>query len=313
VEILLWFQKQVEESSEMERLSTRYFKRLGLDRVEMDSLLPLQKLQIICEAHVENIPFENLSQHGVGEPVSLQLEKLANKLLDRRRGGFCFELNGLLAELLLEMGYHVVRVPAYVYQGGTYVENASHLFLIVTVVIDPEKEETTKYLVDVGFGEPAIHPLRYEFDAIQSTPEGMVSRIVQEGNENSVLEWLDAKTGAFVPRFKFQDADASTDATGPALFEFQDNLKTVFHPDSAFEQKIIVCRIDRFVKRTVAGNRIKITGPPRFDQNSVPVLQEIRDEDAVRSVLESNFGIPMKETEGLSLSKSLESPSEMWM
>jgi N-hydroxyarylamine O-acetyltransferase len=299
-------------SAGMENLSTRYFKRLGLDRDKLNSLSSLQRLETICEAHVKTIPFENLSQHGVGEPVSLDTTMIADKLFDRLRGGFCFELNGMLAELLLELGYNVVRVPAHVYTGDGYMEVASHMFLMVTLYNDLNKEESTRYLVDVGFGEPSIHPLRYDFDSVQVTPEGMTSRIVTNG-DSSVLEWLEVKTGAFVPRFKFKHTDALIDGKGPALVDFQDNLMSVYHPNSSFERKIIVCCIDRLVKRTVAGNRVKITGPPRFDKRTIPVVQEIGDEDAVRAVLDSDFGIPLEETEGLTLSKSLQSPSNLWM
>jgi hypothetical protein len=193
-------------SAGMENLSTRYFKRLGLDRDKLISLSSLQRLETICEAHVKTIPFENLSQHGVGEPVSLDTTMIADKLFDRLRGGFCFELNGLLAELLLELGYNVVRVPAHVYTGDGYTEVASHMFLMVTLNNNLNKEKSTRYLVDVGFGEPSIHPLRYDFDSVQVTPEGMTSRIVPNG-DSSVLEWLDVKTGAFVPRFKFKHTD----------------------------------------------------------------------------------------------------------
>jgi hypothetical protein len=140
----------------------------------------------------------------------------------------------------------------------------------------------------------------------------MTSRIVTNG-DSSVLEWLEVKTGAFVPRFKFKHTDALIDGKGPALVDFQDNLMSVYHPNSSFERKIIVCCIDRLVKRTVAGNRVKITGPPRFDKRTIPVVQEIGDEDAVRAVLDSDFGIPLEETEGLTLSKSLQSPSNLWM
>jgi DNA replicative helicase MCM subunit Mcm2 (Cdc46/Mcm family) len=103
------------------------------------------------------------------------------------------------------------------------------------------------------------------------------------------------------------------DGKGPALVDFQDNLMSVYHPNSSFERKIIVCCIDRLVKRTVAGNKVKITGPPRFDKTTIPVVQEIGDKDAVRAVLDSDFGIPLEETEGLTLSKSLQSPSNLWM
>ena len=295
-------------------LVTKYFERLGLNPLELEGFSRLERLQAICAAHLERIPFENLSQHGVGEPVSLDVEKLANKILDRNRGGFCFELNGLLAELLLELEYKLVRVAAHVYNGDGYMEDASHLFLMVTLPADdPGKKSETMYLVDVGFGEPAIHPLRYEFNTAQSTPEGMVSRFVKTGYDVA-LEWRDVKTDMFVPRFKFKATDATMEGPGPHLVDFHDNLMTVYHPQSPFEQKVILCRVNVSLKVTVAGNRIKITGLPRFDKNLAPVMvQELGDVHNVRAVLDSDFGIPLHETEGLLLTKSLKSPHEVWM
>jgi N-hydroxyarylamine O-acetyltransferase len=315
--ILRWFQNQVERAVNPKRrkegmaLSCRYFKRLGLSQDRIDQSPTLAMLQAICEAHLENIPFENLSQHGLSEPASVNVDQIANKILGRHRGGFCFELNGLLAELLTELGYKLVRVIAHVYKNGGYIEDATHLFLMVTVADPKRNNEEAKFLVDVGMGEPPIHPLRYDFDAPQCTPEGMVSRFVKIGGDVA-LEWLDIQSGNFVPRYKFKAEDASIEGAGPAFGDFAENLKKVHYPDSIFEQKLVVCSLTRSQKKTLAGNRLKITGPPRFDKDVFPSVKELGDVDDVRAVLMSEFGIPLDETDELQLTKSLKSSPELW-
>jgi N-acetyltransferase len=177
-----------------------YLRRLGLD----DAVVPhnntptVAALAAITEAHVGRIPFENLSQHGgSGGPQTLHIETIADKVLRRQRGGFCLELNALLAEWLLLLGYQVKRVPAIIYADKTigFRNTPTHLFLLVTCPPAAkndnnnksnhtedgggEDDETTaeEWFVDVAFGEPSIHPLQYVMGLVQTTPEGMESRL----------------------------------------------------------------------------------------------------------------------------------------
>jgi hypothetical protein len=90
-----------------------YLDRLGLPRSA--AALP-EALRTLHLAHLEQIPFENLSV-ALGEPVDLDLEVLAAKVLGRGRGGFCYELNGLFAHLLTALGYRVTLLAARVWTG----------------------------------------------------------------------------------------------------------------------------------------------------------------------------------------------------
>lgn len=83
-------------------LTTRYFNRLDLDPSKLDSQPSINKLRSVREAHLSKIPFENLSQHGCSHSAVLDIKKLAHTILDRRRGSFCYELNGLFAEFLTQ-------------------------------------------------------------------------------------------------------------------------------------------------------------------------------------------------------------------
>jgi N-hydroxyarylamine O-acetyltransferase len=73
----------------------------------------IEGLRRLHTAHLERIPFENLSIH-LGEPIALEPEALVAKIVDRRRGGFCYELNGAFATLLRSLGFDVTLLAARV-------------------------------------------------------------------------------------------------------------------------------------------------------------------------------------------------------
>src|ERR1700756_3438129 len=81
-------------------------------------------------AHQMSVPFENLSIH-LGEPIRLAEADLLAKVVARRRGGFCYELNGAFALLLSALGFEVERVAARVYGGTTLGPPFDHMALVV--------------------------------------------------------------------------------------------------------------------------------------------------------------------------------------
>ena len=124
-----------------------------LDRINYDGPLEptaeaLRRLQV---AHLLTVPFENLSIH-VGEPIVLDDQALFRKIVSRRRGGFCYELNGLFAALLRTMGFQVVMLSAQVANtDGHFSPDFDHMALMVTI--------DEPWLVDVGFGDSFVEPL----------------------------------------------------------------------------------------------------------------------------------------------------------
>jgi N-hydroxyarylamine O-acetyltransferase len=85
-----------------------YLARMG---VQGPVALDAGALRDLHRAHLMAVPFENLSIH-LGEPISLDEADLIGKIAGRRRGGFCYELNGAFASLLERLGAHVRRVSA---------------------------------------------------------------------------------------------------------------------------------------------------------------------------------------------------------
>jgi N-hydroxyarylamine O-acetyltransferase len=128
-----------------------YLARLGLppDAAATADRETLARLQ---RAHVTTVPFETFAVAGYpfddrsGEGVDLSLPVLYEKVVERRRGGFCFELNGLFGWLLAAVGFDVTRVAARMLDAVTVPAN--HHPLVVHL--------DRPYLVDVGMGAPML-------------------------------------------------------------------------------------------------------------------------------------------------------------
>ena len=143
-----------------------YLRRVG---VAGPPPAPSRKaLEVLVAGHTRSIPYENLDPL-LGRPVAdLRTAPLVDKLVHRRRGGYCYEQNGLLAAALLALGYEVFALTGRVV--WTQPDDApprarTHAALVVTVPPGPER-----YLVDVGFGGQTLpSPIRFDEVAAQET------------------------------------------------------------------------------------------------------------------------------------------------
>ena len=303
---------------------TKYLQRLNLNPEDFTQPT-IEKLCLIQEAHLRYIPFENLSQHGCAHPATISnLAATATKVLEEHRGGFCLEVNGLLAELLVQLGYNVCRVPAYVFVNNEKFRDVpSHIILIVSCTNETSTStDSSLWLVDVGFGEPAIHPLRYDImdESVQITPDGMHSKIgTSEDGTDVILYWWHAPMNDWVPRLTWNYAASMLmHHEGPPLSAFLNELNTTLDETSIFAQKMICCRVTRDHKYTVAGNKFKITGPPRFPKmDAVPVvvpvvIREIQSDHELQTILLEYFDIPIDATSGITLEKSMAADAQIW-
>ncbi len=125
-------------------------------------------------AHLYAVPFENLDIH-LGRKIVLAEEKFFDKIVNQRRGGFCYELNGLFAALLRELGFDVTLLAAGVWntEHERFDPEFDHLCLLVQL------EE--RWLADVGFGETFREPLRFA-DPNDQVQSGKAYRIVRDGD-----------------------------------------------------------------------------------------------------------------------------------
>ncbi len=141
-------------------LST-YLGRIGLNEIRPDAA----GLRALQQAHMRAVPFENFDPL-LGKVPLLGLPELFAKIVEERRGGYCFEQNGLFGEALKSAGFVVSRRLARVRMRMGVDGGRSHLALIV-------KAENRRFLADAGFGGPGpLAPLELDFDRVQRVSNG---------------------------------------------------------------------------------------------------------------------------------------------
>lgn len=121
-----------------------YLQRIGFS---WDGGVGLKTLDGLIESHQCQVPFENLDLYPVYHPILLDAESLWDKIVRRRRGGYCFELNGLFMLLLRSLGFDACSCMGRVAANREVLGALSHRVTLVRL-------EGKQYLVDVGFGGP---------------------------------------------------------------------------------------------------------------------------------------------------------------
>jgi N-hydroxyarylamine O-acetyltransferase len=190
-----------------------YLRRIGLSAAPAADLDGLRALHF---AHATTIPFENLDIQ-MGLPIRLDLPSLQDKLVRRRRGGYCFEHNTLFLAVLEAAGFEAVPCEARVRLGTQEVLPRTHMLLLVSL-------EATRWLCDVGFGgEGLLQPVPMDGEAhgqFQNTyrvaREGAL-RVLQSFHHGA---WEDLY--AFVPEPRY-----------PVDFELANHYVST-HPESRF-------------------------------------------------------------------------------
>jgi N-hydroxyarylamine O-acetyltransferase len=139
-----------------------YLARIGYDGPRDPSAAALRALH---ERHLCSVPFENLDIH-LGRAIVPEETRIVDKVVTRRRGGFCYELNGAFAALLRALGFDVTMLSARVARAdGSESPEFDHMTLLVRI-------DGTRWLADVGFGECFLHPLRLDEPGEQRDPAG---------------------------------------------------------------------------------------------------------------------------------------------
>lgn len=160
-----------------------YLERINYHGSLTPTAETLRDLQV---AHLLAVPFENLSIHA-RQPIVLEDEALFTKIVENRRGGFCYEANGLFAALLRALGFDVWMLSAGVAnEEGGFGPDFDHMTLMVTL--------EQRWLVDVGFGDSFLEPLLLDerSDQVQGSrayrivPDGTHLILMQRDGDN---EW----------------------------------------------------------------------------------------------------------------------------
>ena len=193
-----------------------YLDRIGLGAAPPTDADGLRTLQV---AHLMHVPFENLDIRA-GRKLSLHLADLQAKVVDARRGGFCYELSGLFAALLEELGFRVTRLAAETWSAGEerWGPPLDHLVLRVDL--------GEPWLVDVGFGDAFRDPMPLTLGASAPDELGRTFELSRDG-ERWVLAEREAATEPATPKYRFDETPyALNDFT--AMCRYQETMSPWF-------------------------------------------------------------------------------------
>ena len=251
-----------------------YFSRIGYEGPRTATLAVLRELHRL---HPLAIPFENLDPLS-GRTVSLELPAVVNKLLERRRGGYCFEQNRVFAHALMQLGFRVTPLIARVLWGREADAVTARTHMLLRVDIDD-----TPWLADVGFGSATLTaPLRLEAGMPQATPleafrladasHGALDLEVQSGDG-----WMKAY------RFEQQRAE---------WIDYEvSNWYTSTWPTSLFVSNLIVCRVLPHGRLALRNDRLT----ERAADGQVVSEQVIGTAADLAACLGERFGLPVGE------------------
>jgi len=246
-----------------------YFHRVGYrGRYQPDFAL----LSTLTAAHTQSIPFENLDVL-LGRPISLEPDALFQKLVVDRRGGYCFEQNGLFLEVLRELGFQVTPLSARVrlQRPRDFTPPRTHVFL--RVELDGES-----WLTDVGVGGLSLtSPLRLASDAEQTTLHEP-RRILREDGRL----YHQVRFGA-----DWQDVCEFTLEEMPPIDRELANWYTSAHPNSHFKNRLIVARA------APEGQRVSILNDELTlrDRHGLATKHQIASAPELLEVLLKQFGL----------------------
>jgi N-hydroxyarylamine O-acetyltransferase len=233
----------------------------------------IETLRALHALHPAAIAFENIDVL-LGRGVDLAPQAVDAKLIARRRGGYCYEHNGLFKRVLETIGFEVEGLAARVLwnvPADAPLRPRTHMAL--RVVIDGED-----WLADVGFGGcVASAPLRLATGAPQRTPHGDF-RIIKAGSEMLVEAQLDGWAALYL-------------MSSEPMLEVDYELGNWFvsaHPSSHFRNQLIVARVDANARYMLAGNRLTVRA------SGGSIARHALDADQLERALAETFGLPVE-------------------
>jgi len=243
-----------------------YLQRLGYDGPREPTWETLRQLHL---RHLEAIPFENLDVQRKC-PINLDEAALFDKVIRRRRGGFCYELNSLFAALLRALGFHVTYLSGRVSSDGSWPMEPEFDHLLLEVSRGGEGP----WLVDVGFGDgfsepPPLHPGQW-------TSHGQPYRLEQRGEDYGLS--VQEEDGSWKVLYAFTRVPRR-------LEEFSGMCQ--YHqtsPDSFFMRQLVCSRKTATGRVTVRGHQLLDTQGPRRSERTL-------EPEELERVLLEHFGI----------------------
>lgn len=265
-----------------------YLDRIGYRGALAPTAATLRELH---RAHLLAVPFENLDI-PLGRPIVLDQDALFDKIVTRRRGGFCYELNGLFAALLRELGFGVTMLSAGVARAdGGFGPDFDHLTLLVqgqgdrgqaTAAAAPptptsQAPAPDRWLADVGFGDSFREPLRLVED-LEQPQDGRSYRIDRDGESLTLMQ----RDGAgWEPQYRFT-LQPRQHAEYAAMCSYHQTS-----PDSSFTRKRVCSLATPDGRVTLSDRQLIVT------TRGVRAEETLPDESAYHAALREHFGIDL--------------------
>jgi len=220
-------------------------------------------------AHLLRVPFENLSIHAQ-QPIVLDDAALFEKIVVRRRGGFCYELNGLFSALLRELGFAVSRLSAQVANDtGEFSRDFDHMTLLVEL-------NRRRWLADVGFGDSFIEPL--PFDTGEYRQREYRYRIMPTDDKRFVLERAQ-QDSEWKAQYRFSLTPYQYDDYAEMCRYHQTS------PESHFTRQKICSRLTPAGRISLSDMRLITT------ENDSRTEREVKSREEYAELLRNAFGI----------------------
>jgi N-hydroxyarylamine O-acetyltransferase len=236
-------------------------------RAEINTLRGLQS------AHLISIPFENLDIIPLHRPIQLNERALWDKIIIGRRGGFCYELNGIFAWLLKQIGFEVTYLNARVFsKTGELGMNYDHLALLVRA-----PGEATRWLADVGFGDSFLEPLNLDERGEQS--QSLRAYRLEEVGEGWVT-WQKNYDEMWERQYYFDLLPRSFPEDYEEACIYQQTSA-----ETSFTQRSIITIATRDGRVSLEQNRLIITSQGRRQETPVS------DENEYNLLLKKHFGV----------------------
>lgn len=248
----------------------QFLKRIGMEpatAVEYSTEF-LGRVQTAC---VLNIAYENLDILE-GKPISLEPDALFDKIVTRGRGGYCFELNGLLTHMLRGMGFTVTERFARYLRGESAIPMRRHRVCIVSL---PDGD----YMLDIGVGQIAPRlPLKLEEGLVQEQ-NGETYKFLRDERHGWVL-W-DMYHGDWQEYICFNDDEAyDVDYVQPSFF-------CEAHPSSPFNKEPMIAIKTETGRCTIDGRVYK-----EFCVDTLTHIEEDISDERMEELLCGVFKLP---------------------
>uniref|UniRef100_A0A8D2Q5T2 arylamine N-acetyltransferase n=2 Tax=Varanus komodoensis TaxID=61221 RepID=A0A8D2Q5T2_VARKO len=271
-----------------------YFTRIGY-RGSLEKR-DLETLTAIFQHHIRAVPFENLSIH-CGETITLALDQVYNKIVRKRRGGWCMENNQLLSWVLKCLGYNTTILGAHVYnpQLNEYATHITHL--IVKVVING-----VPYIVDAGFG--VSYQMWQPMELVSGKDQPQTPGIFRFTEDSGIWYYEKIRRKQYILNQTFSNSDLLEKKERRNIYWFNLEPRTVedfqfqclylqTSPDSLFTKKSI-CTL-----QTVEGFRALIgwtLSETKYNYKDNMDLVEFKtlEDDEVEKSLQEKFGITLE-------------------